>query len=408
MEGETMEFGAADMGFMLVATALVMLMTPGLAFFYGGLVGRNNVLAIMMQSFVSLGVTTIVWYVIGFSLAFSGGEGNVIGNLDHVFLNDVSITDAYSGEGSIPTMIFFVYQMMFAVITPALITGAFTNRIRFPAFLVFLVAWQLLVYVPFAHMIWGGGLLADWGVLDFAGGIPVHTIAGMAALASVIYVGRRRIAENAPHNVPFVALGTALLWFGWFGFNAGSQLKVDAITTIAFVNTQLAAAFAAVTWLLIDWGRTNKPSFVGFLTGAIAGLATITPAAGFVGTGSAVIIGIVAGIVCYAAVEWKNHMKWDDALDVWAVHGVGGFIGILMLGLFASTSINPGGADGLFEGEAVFFGKQAVAVVSASIYAFIATYLILLGINRFTPVLTDESDEEMGVDQSLHGEVAYL
>ncbi len=408
MEGETMEFGAADMGFMLVATALVMLMTPGLAFFYGGLVGRNNVLAIMMQSFVSLGVTTIVWHVIGFSLAFSGGEGNVIGNLDHVFLNDVSITDAYSGEGSIPTMIFFVYQMMFAVITPALITGAFTNRIRFPAFLGFLVAWQLLVYVPFAHMIWGGGLLADWGVLDFAGGIPVHTIAGMAALASVIYVGRRRIVENAPHNVPFVALGTALLWFGWFGFNAGSQLKVDAITTIAFVNTQLAAAFAAVTWLLIDWGRTNKPSFVGFLTGAIAGLATITPAAGFVGTGSAVIIGIVAGIVCYAAVEWKNRMKWDDALDVWAVHGVGGFIGILMLGLFASTSINPGGADGLFEGEAVFFGKQAVAVVSASIYAFIATYLILLGINRFTPVLTDESDEEMGVDQSLHGEVAYL
>ena len=403
-----MEFGTGDMAFMLVATALVMLMTPGLAFFYGGLVGRNNVLTIMMQSFVSLGITTIVWYVVGFSLAFSGGEGSVIGNFDHVFLNNVSITDAYSGEGSIPTMVFFVYQMMFAVITPALITGAFTNRIRFPAYLSFLIAWQLLVYVPFAHMIWGGGLLADWGVLDFAGGIPVHTIAGMAALASVIYLGRRRVAENAPHNVPFVALGTALLWFGWFGFNAGSQLKVDAITATAFVNTQLAAAFASVTWLVIDWRRTKKPSFVGFLTGAIAGLATITPAAGFVSTGSAVIIGIVAGIVCYGAVEWKNRMEWDDALDVWAVHGVGGFIGIIMLGLFASTSINPGGADGLFEGEAVFFGKQAVAAISAAVYAFIATYVILMVINRFTPVLTDEADEETGVDQSLHGEFAYL
>ena len=403
-----MEFGSGDMAFMLVATALVMIMTPGLAFFYGGLVGRNNVLTIMMQSFVSLGVTTIVWFAIGFSLAFSGGAGNVIGNLDHVFLNDVSITDAYSGEGSIPTIVFFVYQMMFAVITPALITGAFTNRIRFPAYLGFLIAWQLLVYVPFAHMIWGGGLLADWGVLDFAGGIPVHTIAGMAALASVIYLGRRRVAENAPHNVPFVALGTALLWFGWFGFNAGSQLKVDAITATAFVNTQLAAAFAAVTWLLIDWRRTNKPTFVGFLTGAVAGLATITPAAGFVGTGSAAIIGMVAGIVCYGAVEWKNHMGWDDALDVWAVHGIGGFIGIIMLGLFASTSINPAGADGLFEGEAVFFGKQVVAVIGAAIYAFIATYVILVVINRFTPVLTDKADEEMGVDQPLHGEIAYL
>ena len=403
-----MDFGAGNTAFMLVATALVMIMTPGLAFFYGGLVGRKNVLTIMMQSFLSLGVTTIVWYAIGFSLAFSGGEGSVIGNLDHVFLNDVSITDAYSGEGSIPTLVFFVYQMMFAVITPALITGAFTNRIRFPAYLAFLIAWQLLVYVPFAHMIWGGGLLADWGVLDFAGGIPVHAIAGMAALASVIYVGRRRVAEHAPHNVPFVALGTALLWFGWFGFNAGSQLAVDGITVTAFVNTQLAASFAAVTWLLIDWRRTHKPKFVGFLTGAVAGLATITPAAGFVGTGSAAIIGIVAGVVCYAGVEWKNHMGWDDALDVWGVHGVGGFIGIIMLGLFASTSVNPGGADGLFEGGAAFFGKQAVAVAGASIYALIATYVILVVINRFTPVLTDEADEETGVDQPLHGEVAYL
>ena len=296
---------------------------------------------------------------------------------------------------------------MFAVITPALITGAFTNRIRFPAYLAFLVAWSLLVYVPFAHMIWGGGLLAEWGVLDFAGGIAVHAIAGMGALASVIYLGRRRVAESAPHNIPMVALGTALLWFGWFGFNAGSELAVDEITVLAFVNTQLAASFAAVTWLLVDWYRAKKPSMVGFLTGAVAGLATITPAAGFVGTGSAAIIGIVAGAVCYAAVEWKNHMGWDDALDVWGVHGVGGFIGIIMLGLFASTSVNTAGADGLFEGGGAFFGKQVVAVVGASIYAFVATYVILIAINRFTTVLTTQ-DEEQEVDKSLHGEDAYL
>jgi len=403
-----MDFGTGNAGFMLVATALVLIMTPGLAFFYGGLVGRKNVLTIMFQSFVSLGVTTVVWYTVGFSLAFSGGEGNVIGNLDHAFLNDVSVTDAYSGDGSIPTLLFFVYQMMFAVITPALITGAFTNRIRFRAYLAFLVAWLLLVYVPFAHMIWGGGLLAEWGVLDFAGGIAVHAIAGMGALASVIYLGRRRSAESSPHNVPFVALGTALLWFGWFGFNAGSELQVDEITILAFVNTQLAAAFAAMTWLLIDWQRTKQPSFVGFLTGAVAGLATITPAAGFVGTGSAVIIGIVAGAVCYAAVEWINHMGWDDALDVWGVHGVGGTIGIIMLGMFASTSVNAAGADGLFEGEGTFFAKQVVAVLGASVYAFVATYVILVAINKVTPVLTEESDEESGVDQALHGETAYL
>ena len=221
-----MEFGAGNIGFMLIATALVMLMTPGLAFFYGGLVGSKNVIAVMMHSFLSLGVTTILWYAVGFSLSFSGGEGGVIGNLDWAFLNGVSLTDAWSGAGSIPVVLFFVYQMMFAVITPALITGAFTNRIRFGPFLAFLALWQLFVYYPFAHMIWGGGLLADWGVLDFAGGIVVHATAGMAALGAVLYLGNRRAAERSPHNIPSIALGTALLWFGWFGFNAGSQLVV--------------------------------------------------------------------------------------------------------------------------------------------------------------------------------------
>ena len=402
-----MEFGAGNTGFMLMATALVMLMTPGLAFFYGGLVGSKNVVAVMMHSFVSLGVSTILWYAVGFSLSFSGGEGGVIGNLDWAFLNGVSLADAWAGPGTIPVVLFFVYQMMFAVITPALITGAFTNRIRFGPYLTFLVLWQLLVYYPFAHMIWGGGLLAEWGVLDFAGGIVVHATAGMAALGAVLYVGSRRTSEKAPHNIPFIALGTALLWFGWFGFNAGSELAVDEITILAFVNTHLAASVAALTWLIIEWRREGHPKLVGLLTGAIAGLATITPAAGFVSPGSAVIIGIAAGTVCYWAVQLKERMSWDDALDVWAVHGIGGTIGIIMLGIFASLSVNPAGADGLINGDAAFFGKQVVAVLGAGLYALLITYVMLAAINRFGPVRTSQSDEEAGLDDALHGEIAY-
>ena len=403
-----MEFGAGNIGFMLIATALVMLMTPGLAFFYGGLVGSKNVVAVMMHSFVSLGVSTVLWYAVGFSLSFSGGDGGVIGNLDWAFLNGVSITDAWSGAGSIPVVLFFVYQMMFAVITPALITGAFTNRIRFGPYLAFLVLWQLLVYYPFAHMIWGGGLLADWGVLDFAGGIVVHASAGMAALGAVLYLGRRRSPEHAPHNIPFIALGTTLLWFGWFGFNAGSELAVDEITIVAFVNTHLAASVAALTWLVIEWRREGQPKLVGLLTGAVAGLATITPAAGFVGPGSAVIIGLAAGAGCYFAVQVKERMNWDDALDVWAVHGIGGTIGIILLGVFASLSVNPAGADGLINGGSAFFGKQVVAVLGAGLYALLITYAMLAAINRILPLTTSQADEEAGLDEALHGETAYI
>ena len=403
-----MGFGAGNTGFMLVATALVMLMTPGLALFYGGLVGSKNVVAVMMHSFLSLGISTILWYAVGFSLSFSGGEGGVIGNLDSAFLSGVTLTDAWSGAGSIPVGLFFVYQMMFAVITPALITGAFTNRIRFGPYIAFLILWQLLVYYPFAHMVWGGGLLADWGVLDFAGGIVVHASAGMAALGAVLYLGSRRAEEKSPHNVPFIAIGTALLWFGWFGFNAGSELAVDDITIVAFINTHLAASVAAVTWLVIEWRREGQPKLVGLLTGAVAGLATITPAAGFVSTASAAIIGLVAGAVCYSAVQVKERMKWDDALDVWAVHGIGGIIGIIMLGLFASLAVNPAGSDGLINGDAAFFGKEVVAVVGAGVYALLITYAMLAAINRFSPVLTSQADEEVGVDEALHGETAYV
>ncbi|MBK6766245.1 MAG: ammonium transporter [bacterium] len=400
-------FDTGNTGFMLVATSLVMLMTPGLAFFYGGLVSRRNTLAIMIQSFVSMGVTTIVWWAVGYSLCFSGGEGGVIGNLDQAFLRGVDLNTPCPLNPSIPLYVFFAYQMMFAIITPALITGAFANRIRFAAYNIFLVAWLLLVYCPFVHMVWGGGLLQKWGVLDFAGGIVVHNIAGMAALASILYVGRRKVVENIPHSIPLVALGTGLLWFGWYGFNAGSELKVDSITGLAFLNTDIAASFAGVVWLLLAWRLEKKPKFVGLLTGAVAGLATITPAAGFVSPTSAVIIGCVAGMVCYFAVSLKNKLQWDDALDVWGVHGVGGLLGIVMLGLLGSTAVNPAGANGLFNGGADFFIKQLITIVISSIYAFLFTYVMLVVINKITPVKTTEKEEQEGLDVTLHGEAAY-
>jgi ammonium transporter, Amt family len=401
-------FDTGNTGFMLVATSLVMLMTPGLAFFYGGLVGRKNVLTIMIQSFVSMGVTTIIWWAVGYSLCFSGGAGGVIGNLDKAFMIGVSLTTPSPfGTGNIPEYVFMAYQMMFAIITPALITGAFSNRVRFGAYLLFLIGWLVLVYFPFVHMVWGNGLLAQWGVLDFAGGIVVHNIAGMAALASVLYVGRRKVGDSVPHSIPLVALGTGLLWFGWYGFNAGSELKVDAVTGLAFLNTDIAASFAGPVWMLLAWIFEKKPKFLGLLTGAVAGLATITPCAGYVTPTSAVIIGILAGIVCYFAVNLKNFLKWDDALDVWGVHGVGGLLGVILLGLMASKAVNPNGADGLFNGNASFFGVQLLAVLVSSVYAFGLTYLMLVVINKFTRVRTSAGEEERGLDDALHGEVAY-
>ena len=398
-----MPLDTGDTGFMLVATALVMIMTPGLAFFYGGLVSRKNVLAIMMQSYVSMGVTTILWVTVGYSLCFSGGAGGVIGDLDLMFLKGIGPSDLFGG---MPLLLFVVYQMMFAVITPALITGAFAGRITFKAYLIFLVAWQLFVYFPFVHMIWGGGMLADWGVLDFAGGIVVHALAGMAALASVMFVGSRKDQDEAVHNVPFVALGAALLWFGWFGFNAGSQYAVDEITAVALINTQIAAAFAAITWLLIAWHYAEKPSFVEMLIGMIAGLATITPAAGFVSPQSAMVIGVAAGVVCYFAVVLRKQKGLDDALDVWGVHGVGGCLGIIMLGVLASTKINPAGADGLMSGSSDFFMAEVGGLALACAWAFIFTYGMLYAIDQVTPVRVDEGDET-GMDVTLHGESAY-
>jgi Amt family ammonium transporter len=394
-------------GFMLVATSLVMLMTPGLALFYGGLATKRNILGIMIQSFVSLGWTTVLWVIFGYSLCFSGGEGGIIGNFDKAFLTGISLDTLWAGNGKIPEFVFIAYQMMFAIITPALITGAFVNRVTFKSYMIFLTVWQILVYYPFVHMVWGGGLLAEWGVLDFAGGIVVHATAGFAALASVFYVGARADKNSTPNSIPLVAIGSALLWFGWYGFNAGSEVQVDFITSLAFLNTDIAASFATITWLVIEWSRERKPKFVGLLTGSIAGLATITPCAGFVPLWSAPIIGIAAGVVCYLAVQFKNKMKWDDALDVWGVHGIGGVLGTILLGVFASTAVNAAGADGLWFGSSTFFFKELVAVVAASAYGFGFTYLMLIIINYITPVRVSEAHERDGLDVALHGEKAY-
>ncbi|GDX51440.1 ammonium transporter [Bacteroidota bacterium] len=383
-------------------------MTPGLAFFYGGLAGKRNILGIMMQSFVSMGITTIMWFVCGYSLCFSGDScGGIIGDLNKAFMQGVDLNSPFAGNTKLPEFVFMAYQMMFAIITPALITGAFVNRVTFKSYLIFLVMWQLLVYYPFAHMVWGGGLLAQWGVLDFAGGIVVHATAGFAALASVIYVGHRRDKQSPPNSIPLIAIGTGLLWFGWYGFNAGSALDVNAITGLAFLNTDVAASFAGITWLVIEWVMVGKPKFVGLMTGAVAGLATITPAAGFVSLPSAVMIGIAAGAVCYIAVSFKNKIGWDDALDVWGVHGVGGCLGTILLGIFASKAMNGAGADGLMSGGSVFFMHQVVAVIGACVYAFVFTYLMLAAINLITKVKVAELDEDMGLDASLHGEQAY-
>jgi Amt family ammonium transporter len=400
-------FDTGNTAFMLAATGLVMFMTPGLAFFYGGLVGRKNTLAIMMQSFVSLGWVTVLWFVAGYSLCFSGDVHGVIGNLDQAFLKGIDIGTAYAGASRIPLLVFVSYQLMFAVITPALITGAFANRIRFTPYMIFITLWLFLVYFPLVHMVWGNGLLAKWGVLDFAGGIVVHASAGMAALASVFFVGKRKVHDPGLHSIPLVALGTGMLWFGWFGFNAGSELQVNGTTAQAFLNTQVGGAFAGMTWLLVAWLRDGKPKLVAFLTGAVAGLATVTPCAGYVTVGSSALVGIAAGLACYAACDLRTRLKWDDALDVWGVHGVGGITGTILLGVFATKAVNPDGADGLLLGNGTFFGKQVAAVAGVGAYAFVISYGMLWLIDRFVAVRTTEAHEHEGLDGALHGEQAY-
>jgi Amt family ammonium transporter len=390
----------------LISAALVFIMTPGLAFFYGGLVRRKNVLSIMMQSFASMGVVTLIWVFGGFSLAFGKDIGGLIGDLRYFGLNGVGF-DPILGQ-HIPALAFFVYQEMFAVITPALITGAFADRVNFKSYMIFLVLWSVLVYIPVAHWIWGGGFLAKLGVVDFAGGIVVHATAGFAALASVFIVGKRKLLPEEkvlPHNITYVALGTGLLWFGWFGFNGGSALAANGLAANAFVTTDIAASIAFCTWLFISWIHEGKPSFIGPLTGSVAGLATITPAAGYVQPWGALIIGLLAGFVCYGAVQFRNRMKWDDALDVWACHGVGGVLGSILTGVFAVAMVN--GIGGLVEGNLHQLGIQTLAAIFVSAYSFGITWLVLKVQNVFSPVRVPDEVEVNGLDEGIFGERAY-
>jgi ammonium transporter, Amt family len=401
-----------DTAFVLISGALVSLMTPGLAFFYGGLVRRKNVLAIMMQSIISMGVVTIIWVFGGYSLAFGTSTAGLIGDLHYFALQGLDRIPAALDGVHIPVLAHFGYQEMFAIITPALVTGAFADRVTFKAYLCFLVIWSLFIYIPFCHWIWGGGfmshLIGGKGVADFAGGIVVHVSAGMAALASVFVVGKRKIApgeKTAPHNIAFVALGTGLLWFGWFGFNSGSALGANALAATAFVNTDVAGSVAMIAWLFISWWHEKRPSMVGALTGAVAGLATITPAAGYVRPWAAAIIGLAAAVVCYLAVQFRIKRDWDDALDVWGVHGVGGVLGSILTGVFAVAAVNK--VSGLVEGDTTQFLVQVVAVAIASVYSFGVTYGGLKLINVFTPVRVPDDVEHQGLDAALHGESAY-
>jgi Amt family ammonium transporter len=400
---------SGDTAFMMVCTALVMLMTAGLAFFYGGLVRSKNALTVKMQSFAALGVVGAVWAAIGYTLAFGRDTHGLIGSLQYVGLRGVGMEPNLAYAPTIPHEVFMAFQMMFAIITPALISGAFAYRIRFSSYLLFITAWLLVVYVPLAHWIWGGGWLARLGVIDFAGGYVVHMSAGFAALACVFVFRPRRFSPGepvGPHNVPFVALGAGLLWFGWFGFNAGSALAANGIAANAFVTTMLGGCFGMLSWMAANWWVDGKPSASGLVTGAVAGLATITPASGFVAPWAGALIGLLAGAVCFGASKVRARMKWDDALDVWACHGVGGTLGVLATGVFASAAIN--GKAGLIEGGAHLFLVQAVAAVVVAAYAFVATYAILRVMKAVRPIEVSPEEELASRDLHEHGEAAYL
>jgi ammonium transporter, Amt family len=398
---------SGDTAWLLVSAALVMFMTPGLAFFYGGLVRSKNVVGTIMQSFIALGLVTVLWALIGYTLAFGPDKGGLIGGLDFLGLSGVGAApSAYAP--TVPATSFMVFQMMFAIITPALIAGAFAERMRFSGYLMFIGLWSLLVYAPLAHWEWGGGFLGADGIgaLDFAGGAVVHANAGAAALATAIYLGRRRghgSDDMSPHNVPFVILGAGILWFGWFGFNAGSALTSGALASSAFVNTQLGAAAALLGWIVLERVRTGKVTTIGAATGAVAGLATITPAAGYVQPMAAIAIGLAAGIVCCLAVGLKGRFGYDDSLDVVGVHMVGGILGVLLTGMFASLAINATGAAA----SLAQVGKQGVLATVTVVFSFLATMVILKFTDITVGLRVTEEHEDVGLDQSQHGEVGY-
>ncbi|MBZ0156737.1 MAG: ammonium transporter [Alphaproteobacteria bacterium] len=402
---------AGDTAFVLVSAALVMLMTPGLALFYGGMVRTKNVLGTLMQSFFALALVSVQWILYGYSLSFGPDLGGVIGSLDWAGLRGVGMEPNSDYAPTIPHIAFMIYQAMFAAITPALITGAVAERMKFAAFLLFTLLWSTLVYDPVAHWIWGaGGWLKEWGALDFAGGIVVHVTSGISALAAAIVIGKRKgYLQEAiyPHNLPMTVLGAGLLWFGWFGFNAGSALSSGALSAMAFVVTHISAVGATVIWVIIEWLHRGKPTMFGAATGSIAGLATITPAAGFVGPMPALAVGLMAGAACYISLNMKNRFGYDDSLDAFGVHGIGGIIGTLCVGLFAQKAINPGGDNGMFFGNPKLLLTQALAIAVVALYSFLVTIVLLKLIGSLVGLRVDPEEELMGLDITQHGESGY-
>ena len=402
---------SGDTAWLLMSTALVMLMTPGLAMFYGGMVRRKNVLGTIMHSFIAIALVSIQWILFGYSLSFGPDVKGIIGNLSWAGLSNVNIAPNADYAPTVPHLAFMIYQMMFAVITPALISGAFAERIKFSSFLLFTAVWTTIVYDPVAHWIWGaGGWMKNLGVLDFAGGIVVHATSGFSALAAALYIGKREgfLHEHMPpHDLPMTVLGAGLLWFGWFGFNAGSALSSGSLATMAFVTTHIAAVSATLTWTFAEWIHRGKPTMFGAATGAIAGLATITPAAGFVGPMPALFIGMAAGVLCYTALNAKTRFKYDDSLDAFGVHGVGGTLGTIMAGVFASVAINAAGANGLLFGNPKQLAVQIGAVALVAVYSFVVSLGLFKIIDLMMGLRVDAEQETEGLDISQHGEAGY-
>jgi Amt family ammonium transporter len=415
MAGETAaaahKIDTGDTAWILMYTALVMLMTPGLAMLYGGMVRRKNVLGTIMHSFIAIALVSVQWILIGYSLSFGPDIKGFIGDLSWAGLQGVGLTPNADYAPTVPHLAFMIYQAMFAVITPALISGAFAERMKFSAYVVFTLVWTTIVYDPVAHWVWGtGGWLKQMGALDFAGGIVVHATSGFSALAAALFIGKRKgfLQEPMPpHDLPLTVLGAGLLWFGWFGFNAGSALSSGELATMAFVTTHTAAVAATLTWIIAEWYHRGKPTMFGAATGAIAGLATITPAAGFVGPMPALLIGAVAGLLCYTALNAKTKFGYDDSLDAFGVHGVGGTLGTVMAGLFASVAINSAGANGMFFGNPKQLAVQAGSVLLVAAYSFIVSLIIFKIIDATTGLRVDDDEETQGLDITQHGESGY-
>ncbi|HKU48803.1 MAG TPA: ammonium transporter [Nitrososphaera sp.] len=407
-----MPIDTGDTTWMLISTGLVMMMTPALGFFEAGLIRSKNSLSIIMQTFSGLAILSIMWFVIGFTLVYSPSQGGLIGGLDWVFFNNVPINESVDYAPTIPGVTFASYQMMFAVITPLLITGAFAERLKWSSFFVFIIVWSLVVYYPLAHWIWGRGWLADLGVFDFAGGIVIHTSAGLGSLAAALVLGRRKNFGPeimVPHNIPLAVIGATLLWIGWFGFNAGSALASGGLAANTLLVTHIASATSAMVWIGLSWKRSGKPSTTAVINGAIAGLAGVTPASGFISAQNSFVLGIVLGFASYYAILLlKEHLKIDDALDVSSVHGVTGIVGSLAIGIIASTAINPAGPDGLAYGNPMQFAIQALGVGVAAVLGFVGTVVIMKIIDKTIGLKVTEEEEDIGLDITQHAERAYV